>query len=158
MKRLFLIIGGLVVVLIGIVYVSSTNTIPSATVIEQIPTQDSTTKPQPTVESVNISLTLDDIAQTGKPQFLDAYAPWCPACQQNEPSIRSLQKQYKDHVDFIYLNVDLPGVLDAIAPYTLTGMTQYVLISPEGEIIQKWFGSVSEEALAESIDTYLEDV
>ena len=28
-------------------------------------------------------------------------------------------------------------------------MTQYVLISAEGDIIQKWFGSISEEAVAE---------
>lgn len=158
MKRLFLIIGGLAVLLIGIAYASNANITLGTGVIEEIPAQNPTAKAQPTQATSNVSFTMDDIAKTGKPQFLDAYAPWCPACQANEPTIRSLRKQFKDRVDFLFLNVDNPGVLDAIAPYTLTGMTQYVLISPDGEIIQKWFGSVSEEDIAELIDTYLEGI
>jgi thiol:disulfide interchange protein len=158
MKRIFLIVGGLAVIVLGIVYVTNTIIIPSTTVIEQMPTEESTAQSQPTAVSENRSFTEDDIAKTGKPQFLDAFAPWCPACQHNEPSIFSLRRQFKDRVDFIFLNVDLPGVLDAAIPYSLTGMTQYVLISEEGEIIEKWFGSISEEAVAESIDNYLESL
>ena len=152
MKRLFLLIGVLALVLIGVVYASSMNT-PATTLIEQASTEEPLIETQSTSETV--SLTYKDIAKTGRPQFLDAYGTWCPACQANEPTIYALQRQFKDRVDFIYLNVDNPEFVEAASPYTLTGVTQYVLIDAEGKIIQKWFGSVTEELVAEVIDAYL---
>lgn len=106
----------------------------------------------------NRSLTYDDIAKTGKPQFLDAYATWCPYCQQNQPTVFALRAQFKGEVDFIHLNVDTPGVLEATAPYTLTGVTQYALIDAEGNIIEKWFGTLREDEVADSISAFLDGV
>jgi|GEM_PF-2133637 len=155
MRRLFLLIAVVSVGLLGIVYASSTNTA-TTTVIEQSPTEASVLEVKPTSES--ISLTYLDIAKTGRPQFLDAYGTWCPACQQNEPTIYALQRQFKGRVDFIYLNVDNPEFVEAASPYTLTGVTQYVLIDADGTIIQKWFGSVTEESVAESINAFLDGI
>lgn len=156
MRRLFLLVGGLVVVLIGIAIVSGNSMTPNTTVVEQIPTVEPVVESNSTSES--LSLTYLDIAQTGKPQFLDAYGTWCPACQANEPTIYALQRQFKDRVDFIYLNVDNPEFVEAASPYTLTGVTQYVLIDADGTIIQKWFGSVTEESVAESINNFLDGI
>jgi thiol-disulfide isomerase/thioredoxin len=100
--------------------------------------------------------TYADIAQTGRPQFLNGYATWCPYCQENDPIIFALQREFQDRIDFIHLNVDGAGVLDAAAPYSITGVTQYVLLDPDGEIVEKWFGYIDHETMTESFTTYLD--
>ena len=153
MKRYLLIITGLIAFLLVVALATRVPAIPAAT---PEPVQETDVRVQPAAETR--SLTVADIAQTGRPQFLNAYATWCPYCQQNDPIVFALQSQFKDQVDFIHLNVDGPGVLEGAAPYTITGVTQYVLIDSEGEIIEKWFGTITHDSLSESISAYLDSV
>jgi len=155
-KRFFFLTGGIVAALLLIIYASNVNVMSTTAPIPEEPSTQASIQIQPTAEYR--SFTIADIAKTGHPQFLDAYATWCPYCQQNEPIIYDLNQQFRDRVDFIYLNVDGEGVLDAAAPYTITGVTQYVLIDSEGKIIQKWFGTLREDEVSDSIASYLEDV
>jgi thiol-disulfide isomerase/thioredoxin len=156
MKRLFGITTGTVVILLLTIYAFNYTLTPDTTSIADVPAETSNVQAQPTVEYR--SFTVADIAQTGRPQFLNAYATWCPYCQQNDPIIFELQSQFRGRVDFIHLNVDGAGVLDAAAPYTITGVTQYVLIDAEGTIIQKWFGTITEDAISEAITAYLDSM
>ncbi len=153
MKRLLLITTGLFVLLVFGLFAASLMLIPGAA---SVPVVQPRVQMEPTAE--NRPLTVADIASTGKPQFLNAYATWCPYCKQNDPALSAVRQQFKDRVDFINLNVDGEGVLDVAAPYTITGVTQYVLIDASGKIIEKWFGSITEDMLSESIAAYLQSI
>lgn len=37
----------------------------------------------------------------GKPTIIDFYADWCASCKEMAPSMRSVETQYKDRINFI---------------------------------------------------------
>ncbi len=154
MKKLLLITTCLVIIFGFGIFVASQFVAPIATSYTALSTEQPRVRAQPASE--NRPLTVADIAKTGRPQFLNGYATWCPYCQQNDPVLYAIRQQFKDRVDFINLNVDGEGVLEAAAPYTITGVTQYVLIGAEGEIIEKWFGTIDEETISTSIAAYIQ--
>jgi thiol-disulfide isomerase/thioredoxin len=156
MKRLVLITTGIVVTMSLLIFISGHYLIGNPASGPLDPSDQVRLQAESASESR--TFTVADVAKTGRPQFLNAYATWCPYCQQNEPIVYALRQQFKDRVDFINLNVDGEGVLEAAAPFTITGVTQYVLISSEGEIIEKWFGTIDEKSLSESMTTYLESI
>jgi thiol:disulfide interchange protein len=153
MKRSVYIAISVVVMICSLVFIYSqyrgriTSSVPLAS------SDQATPQTQPASEIR--SFTVADIAKTGRPQFLNAYATWCPYCQKNEPVVSAVRQQFKDRVDFINLNVDGEGILDAAAPYTITGVTQYVLIDSQGTIIEKWLGTITEDSISASIAAYL---
>lgn len=40
----------------------------------------------------------------GKPTVIDFYADWCESCKAMAPSMRSIESQYKDKVNFVTLD------------------------------------------------------
>jgi thiol-disulfide isomerase/thioredoxin len=94
---------------------------------------------------------LNLVGVTGRPQFINAYADWCRECQRNRPTVHSLQEQYGDQVDFLHVDVDNRGALDAVGQLGITGQTQYVLTDNAGNVIYRWFGILDELDLETTI-------
>jgi len=46
------------------------------------------------------------LIQSGKPVFIDFYAPWCAPCRQMMPMIDSLKTEYKDRITIVKINAD----------------------------------------------------
>jgi thiol-disulfide isomerase/thioredoxin len=40
----------------------------------------------------------------GKPTIIDFYADWCESCRAMAPSMRSMEAQYKDRINFISID------------------------------------------------------
>ncbi|MGL4332986.1 MAG: TlpA family protein disulfide reductase [Bacteroidales bacterium] len=98
----------------------------------------------------------------GKYILLDFWTATCNPCIQSLPELKALEKEYKDRLTVISINMDPKEVwLEAIDKYKMTGeqwndskrdrkssraiyqvraYPQYVLISPEGIIDQVWQG------------------
>jgi thiol-disulfide isomerase/thioredoxin len=87
---------------------------------------------------------LNLVGVTGRPQFINAYADWCRECQRNRPTVHSLQERYGDRVDFLHVDVENRGALDAVRHLGVTGQTQYVLTDNAGNVIYRWFGILDE--------------
>ncbi len=62
---------------------------------------------------------------------------------------------FKDRVDFVYLNIDIPETLGARQRFDIVARTQYVLIDAQGNPIQKWFGPLDEDDVKAALDEFL---
>ena len=40
----------------------------------------------------------------GKPTVIDFYADWCESCKVMAPSMRSIETQYKDKINFVTID------------------------------------------------------
>lgn len=66
-----------------------------------------------------------------------------------------LEDQYKDKIDFIYLNVERQDTLDARQRFDIINRSQYILIDAQGNVISRWFGFLDEEAVTKALDDFL---
>jgi hypothetical protein len=69
--------------------------------------------------------------------------------------VHRLADEFKDRVDFIYLNIDRPETFEARQRFDIVARSQYVLIDAQGNLIQKWFGFLDEETVKAAIDDFL---
>jgi thiol:disulfide interchange protein len=98
---------------------------------------------------------LNIVGSTGRPQFINAYADWCRECQANRPIVHGLQAVYGDRVDFLHVDVENPGALEAVGPYGITGRTQYLLMDGSGNVLRLWFGTLDQDELEGAFEALL---
>lgn len=66
-----------------------------------------------------------------------------------------LQETFGDRIDFINLNVDLAVTQPARERFGLNDRSQYILVDPQGNIIERWIGSLSQETVEQALRAYL---
>lgn len=66
-----------------------------------------------------------------------------------------LQESFGDRIDFINLNVDLAVTQAARERFGLTDRSQYVLVDPQGNIIEKWIGPLDQTTVEQALRAYL---
>ncbi len=110
----------------------------------------------PTLPAVRVpSEDLSLIAATGRPQFLNSFAHWCTTCTRNRPIVNGLAQRYGDRIDFIDMDIDKPETEAPRQRFNMAQRSQYALIDPQGNIVQRWFGLLDEAQVAAYLDQYL---
>ncbi len=71
--------------------------------------------------------------------------------------MHGLQELYGDPVDFLHVDVENPGALEAVGPVGITGRTQYVLTDSSGEVRYRWFGYIDQAELEAAFESLLND-
>ena len=66
-----------------------------------------------------------------------------------------LEDTFEGRVDFIMLDWDDSSFDEIRQQLGITDRTQYVLVAPDGSILQRWYGILNEESVANDIETYL---
>lgn len=83
------------------------------------------------------------IKKANKPVILDIYATWCGPCQQMNPIIEELEKEFASTYIFAKLNVDEARDI-SIKDYGVTSVPTFVFIK-DGVVKGKETGYMSKE-------------
>lgn len=82
--------------------------------------------------------------KNSKYKLLDFWAPWCGPCQMMKPVIEELEKELKDKVEFVEINVDEDQ--ETASKYGVMGIPTFV-IEKDGKEIARKTGFTSKEEL-----------
>lgn len=109
----------------------------------------------------------------GKPVLINFWASWCPPCREEAPLLERTWREYRDK-GVVFVGVDIwdseedarkflkefditypngPDPRGEISiDYGLTGIPETYFIDREGQVVRKWIGPFTEEALQAFLD------
>lgn len=88
---------------------------------------------------------VDDNVNHDKIVVIDFFATWCGPCKAMAPAIEQMKKKYGDVIDIKKIDVDEEPQL--AQQYNITGVPTMVILSPQGEVIDKIVGAQPVEVL-----------
>ncbi len=100
--------------------------------------------------SINPANHEKEIKQATQPVILDIYATWCGPCQQMNPIMEELEKEFEGNYIFAKLNVD-EGREISIKEYGVTSVPTFVFIK-DGAVKGKETGYMSKDTMKEKIE------
>ncbi len=111
--------------------------------------------PSPTRVQIALSPTDADTVEiaAGRPQLFMFYADWCTLCMSMAPVMLNLESQYRERINFIYLNVEdhETKALQQALGYQLISNPHLYLIDSQGNVLREWVGYVKIESLQEAL-------
>jgi thiol:disulfide interchange protein len=101
-------------------------------------------------QSLDLPVALAD----GRPTLVEFYADWCEACRAMAPAMAAMERQHRDQIDVVLLNVDNPRWQPEIDRYDVNGIPQLELFDASGTAIGRSLGARSAPEL-EALSTAL---
>jgi len=71
------------------------------------------------------------------------------------PSVRRIEEQYQDRIDFHILDVDFPSTHDLSTKYRVSGIPYIVLLDAQGEVVETLLGYQTEQQLIDAVERLL---
>ncbi len=92
---------------------------------------------------------------SGRMQFVEIFAYWSPISKSMAPVVNVLADRYKDHFNFVFLDIDAPenGIYNALLNNRLPPI--FFIISPQGSVLNVWDGYVPSDELERALQTTL---
>ncbi|MBR5086497.1 MAG: thioredoxin [Muribaculaceae bacterium] len=153
MKR-FLILSLLTVVLFGVTSCvgNSSNGEESKTISAKM----ENTLDEATLQIDSLKADEDTVAQADKKEIkknngkakivvIDFFATWCGPCKAMAPVIEKMEKKYSDKIEF--RKVDIDQDTELARQYQIKGVPTLVILSSEGEVLNKIVGAQAEDYL-----------
>ena len=92
----------------------------------------------------------------GRPTLIEFYADWCQVCREMAPSMLTLEKQSRDRLDVVLVNVDNPRWQDLVDRYDVNGIPQLNLFNAEGDAVGRSIGLRREQELSLLADALIQ--
>lgn len=86
---------------------------------------------------------LNTALSSGRPSIVEFYADWCEACRSMAPAMEALERQHREQLNVVMLNVDNPRWLPEIERYEVNGIPQLELFNGAGEAVGRSIGARS---------------
>ncbi|MEO0307309.1 MAG: thioredoxin domain-containing protein [Gloeomargarita sp. GMQP_bins_120] len=81
------------------------------------------------------SVPLEVALANDRPTMIEFYADWCQTCQQMAKDVQALEDQYRDQVNFVFLNVDNPRWLPELLHYDVDGVPRFIFLDRENRVV-----------------------
>eukprot|EP00584_Thalassiosira_punctigera_P024607 CAMPEP_0172551648 /NCGR_PEP_ID=MMETSP1067-20121228/40122_1 /TAXON_ID=265564 ORGANISM="Thalassiosira punctigera, Strain Tpunct2005C2" /NCGR_SAMPLE_ID=MMETSP1067 /ASSEMBLY_ACC=CAM_ASM_000444 /LENGTH=322 /DNA_ID=CAMNT_0013339457 /DNA_START=68 /DNA_END=1036 /DNA_ORIENTATION=+ len=101
------------------------------------------------------SAPLTAIGNNGKPTVVDFWAPWCENCKVAAPTLRAVEEEYGDRVNFIMVNGDDGQNWPLVQLFGVDAIPHLALLSEEGDVETALIGPMSRNVLRADIDALL---
>ncbi|MBQ1547609.1 MAG: thioredoxin [Lachnospiraceae bacterium] len=94
----------------------------------------------------------EEVLKSDIPVMVDFYADWCGPCKMMMPVVESLAEEYEGKVKIGKIDSDEAGEL--AQKYGIMSIPNFLFFK-NGEKVDNLIGAVSEDALAEKLDSLL---
>ena len=101
------------------------------------------------------SAPLSVIGNNGKPTVVDFWAPWCSNCRVGAPTLRAVELEYGDRVNFVSIDADLRENWPLIRLFGVDSIPHLALVDGGGVVETALVGPVSRNVLRADIDAML---
>ncbi|MCS6782030.1 MAG: thioredoxin domain-containing protein [Gloeomargarita sp. SKYBB_i_bin120] len=81
------------------------------------------------------SVPLEVALANDRPTMIEFYADWCQTCQQMAKEVQALETQYREQVNFVFLNVDNPRWLPELLQYEVEGVPRFIFLDRENHVV-----------------------
>lgn len=95
-------------------------------------------------------------AATGSPQLVEIFTYWCTVCARIRPTVHALEADYWGQIDFLYIDRENPANTELNQLLGVRYQPEFYLVSPDGAVVESWFGARSEEDMRTILDGYLQ--
>jgi len=87
-----------------------------------------------------------------KPTMIEFYADWCQSCKEMAPTMRAMELQYSDKVNFITVNGVDQRNYNLVRKFKVDGIPHVAILGPDHELKTSLVGAVPKGILKDEIE------
>eukprot|EP00752_Nemacystus_decipiens_P011426 g10147.t1 len=91
----------------------------------------------------------------GKPTVVDFYADWCENCKVMAPSMREIEEQFKNQINFVVVDGTAEKNFDLVDAFRVDGIPHLAMVSADGEVETAIIGTVPKDVVVDDIKALL---
>jgi thiol-disulfide isomerase/thioredoxin len=103
------------------------------------------------------SAPLSVIGKNDKPSVVDFWAPWCDNCQYMAATLKQVEDEFRDQVNFVMVNGDQAASWPAIEAFGVDAIPHLALVSADGYVETALIGPVPKTVLEADIHVMLQN-
>ncbi|CAN0134658.1 unnamed protein product, partial [Ectocarpus fasciculatus] len=81
----------------------------------------------------------------GKPTVVDFYADWCENCKAMAPSMREIEEQFKNQINFVVVDGSAEKNYDLVDAFRVDGIPHLAMVNGKGEVETAIIGAVPKD-------------
>lgn len=97
------------------------------------------------------------IGKNGKPTVVDFWAPWCESCKLAAPTLYKVEEIYRDRVNFVMVNGDLPQAFPYIEAFGVDAIPHLALVNADGDVETALIGPIPKSVLEADINVLIDN-
>jgi len=95
---------------------------------------------------------IEVIGVNERPTVVDFWAPWCENCKLIAPTLRQVEEEYKDRVNFVMVDGDKAESWPYIEAFGVDAIPHLALVSAEGDVETALIGPIPKHVLEADLD------